>query len=140
MLSLHLLQSTSDQEDAVLYAYIGAPVPTAVMPEQSASWAYPHPGWDGEKNAPTAVNVLLGRVHLSGRVDALGRGQRELVGEGMRVYRAVLAFGGSGFGIGVDGVGDVMWWCGGVCFCVAVWRGVGYVLSAGEGVGGQRRC
>jgi alpha-galactosidase len=48
MLSVHPLQSTSDQEDAVFYAYI------------SASWAYPQPGWDDEKNAPVIMNSLLG--------------------------------------------------------------------------------
>jgi alpha-galactosidase len=107
MLSLHQLQSTSDQEDAVLYAYISASAPTVVTPEQSASWAYLQPGWDDEKNVLTVVNTLLGRVHLSGRVDALSRGQRELVREGKT--------GLSGFEGGVGG-GDAA-----LAFGVPVW-------------------
>jgi alpha-galactosidase len=78
MLALHPLQSTSDQEDAVLYAYISAATPTAVAPEQSASWAYPQPEWGDERDALTVVNTLLGRVHLSGRLDALSAGLKEL--------------------------------------------------------------
>ncbi|KAJ5429539.1 Aldolase-type TIM barrel [Penicillium cf. griseofulvum] len=45
MLSVHSLQSTSDQQDPELHAVIAAVSPTAVVPEQSATWAYPQPGW-----------------------------------------------------------------------------------------------
>jgi len=86
MLSVHTLQSTSDQQDPFLYASIAAAAPTAVIPEQSASWAYPQREWDNEKNAFTVVNSLLGRVHLSGRLDALNPQQLELVRDGMKVY------------------------------------------------------
>ncbi len=36
MLGVHTLQSTSDQQDPVLYAAISAALPTAVLPEQGA--------------------------------------------------------------------------------------------------------
>ena len=87
MLAVHTLQSTSDQQDPLLYAAIAAACPTAVVPEQSASWAYPQPQWSDETNAFTVVNALLGRVHLSGRLDLLSAQQSALVDEGLRVYR-----------------------------------------------------
>lgn len=86
MLAVHTLQSTSDQQDPYLYAPVAAAAPTAVLPEQSASWAYPQREWSDEKNAFTVVNSLMGRVHLSGRLDALDSHQLDLVREGMQVY------------------------------------------------------
>jgi alpha-galactosidase len=89
MLAIHTLQSTSDQQDPLLYAPVAAAAPTAVIPEQSASWAYPQPEWTDEKNAFTVVNSLMGRVHLSGRLDALNPQQLDLVREGMEVYCSI---------------------------------------------------
>ena len=60
MLSVHTLQSTSDQQYPHHYAAIAAGVPTAVTPEQSATWAYPQGDWSDETNALTVVNSLLG--------------------------------------------------------------------------------
>ncbi|CZR35765.1 uncharacterized protein FPRO_00112 [Fusarium proliferatum ET1] len=89
MLSVHSLQSTSDQQDPILYAAIAAALPTCVLPEQSASWAYPQPEWSDELNAFTVVNSLLGRVYLSGRIDRLSPSQMELIIEGMDVYKMI---------------------------------------------------
>ncbi|KAF1845870.1 glycoside hydrolase family 36 protein [Cucurbitaria berberidis CBS 394.84] len=89
MLSVHPLQSTSDQEDPVMYASIAAAVFTAVTPEQSATWAYPQKEWDDEINALTVVNSLLGRIHLSGRLDKLSDHQFALISEGMQVYKNI---------------------------------------------------
>jgi alpha-galactosidase len=89
MLAVHSLQSTSDQQDPVRYAAIAAAVPTAVTPEQSATWAYPQPDWDDEKNVITVVNSLLGRVHLSGRLDLLSPYQLDLISSGMKVYKQI---------------------------------------------------
>lgn len=89
MLSVHSLQSTSDQQDPVLYAAIAAALPTSVLPEQSASWAYPQPGWSDELNALTMVNSLLGRVYLSGRLDCLSPSQLSLVIEGLQAYKII---------------------------------------------------
>ncbi|CAH0022250.1 unnamed protein product [Clonostachys rhizophaga] len=61
MLSVHPLQSTSDQQEPSLYAAIAAAIPTAVTPEQSASWAYPQSEWPDEINALTVINSLMGR-------------------------------------------------------------------------------
>jgi alpha-galactosidase len=87
LLVVNTIQSTSDQQDPILYAAVSAACPTAVIPEQSASWAYPQPHWSDETNAFTVVNSLLGRVHLSGRLDLLSREQYGLVRQGMEVYR-----------------------------------------------------
>ncbi|KAF4334825.1 alpha-galactosidase [Fusarium beomiforme] len=89
MLSVHSLQSTSDQQDPVLYGAISAALPTCVLPEQSASWAYPQPEWSDEINALTVVNSLLGRVYLSGRLDRLNLSQMSLIKEGMDVYKNI---------------------------------------------------
>jgi alpha-galactosidase len=86
LLAVHTVQSTSDQQDPILYAAVSAACPTAVLPEQGASWAYPQREWSNEKNAFTVVNSLMGRVHLSGRLDALNGDQFALVREGMKVY------------------------------------------------------
>jgi alpha-galactosidase len=89
MLSTHTLQSTSDQQDPAHYAVIAAAIPTAVLPEQGATWAYAQPDWSDERNALTVTNSLLGRIHLSGRLDALSPKQLELVYEGMDVYKQI---------------------------------------------------
>ncbi|KAM0544216.1 hypothetical protein ACHAPJ_011905 [Fusarium lateritium] len=89
MLSVHSLQSTSDQQDPILYAAIAAALPTCVLPEQSASWAYPQAEWSDELNALTVVNSLMGRVYLSGRLDHLSSRQMNLVTEGMQVYKTL---------------------------------------------------
>ncbi|KAL2831510.1 glycoside hydrolase superfamily [Aspergillus cavernicola] len=89
MLATHALQSTSDQQDPDRYAAIAAALPTAVTPEQSATWAYPQPEWDDETNALTVLNSLLGRIHLSGRLDILQPHQFNIIKEGMDVYRSI---------------------------------------------------
>ncbi|KAF9884588.1 hypothetical protein FE257_001472 [Aspergillus nanangensis] len=89
MLAVHTLQSTSDQQDPDRYAAIAAAIPTAVIPEQGATWAYPQPGWSDELNALTVTNSLLGRIHLSGRLDGLTPHQFDLVKHGMDVYRSL---------------------------------------------------
>ncbi|KAI8300572.1 alpha-galactosidase [Colletotrichum sp. SAR11_240] len=87
MLAVHSIQSTSDQQEPKLYAAIAAACPAAVTPEQSASWAYPQPGWSDEVNALSVVNSMMGRVYLSGRVDQLSDKQLSIVKEGLDVYR-----------------------------------------------------
>jgi alpha-galactosidase len=89
MLAVHSLQSTSDQQDPVRYAAIAAAVPTAVTPEQSATWAYSQPDWNDEKSAITVINSLLGQIHLSSRLDLLTPHQLELISSGMKVYKQI---------------------------------------------------
>jgi len=90
MLAEHPIQSTSDQQDPFRFACVSATIATAIAPEQSASWAYPQPDWSDEMIALTVVNTLLGRVHLSGRIDLLSESQLKLVRHGMTVYKRYL--------------------------------------------------
>ena len=85
------LQSTSDQQDPVRYAAIAAAVPSAVAPEQSATWAYPQPDYSDDLNAFTLINALLGRIHLSGRVDLLDERQRARLKAGLDAYKSYRA-------------------------------------------------
>lgn len=86
-LSIHPVQSTSDNQDPLFTAAIAAAAPTAVTPEQGAVWAYPDPSWTDERIVFTLANALLGRVHLAGRIDLLSDRQMGLVQEGIRAYR-----------------------------------------------------
>ena len=86
-LARHSIQSTSDQTDPERYVSIAAAAPSCVTPEQSAVWAYPQPDWSADVNDLTLVNALLGRVHLSGRVDLLDDTGRESVRHAVRVYK-----------------------------------------------------
>ncbi|XUL93865.1 alpha-galactosidase [Streptomyces galilaeus] len=73
------LLSTSDQQDPLCYAPIAAAAPSAVTPEQGAVWAYPQPEYSQALNSFTMVSSLLGRVHLSGRIDLLAAEQSDSV-------------------------------------------------------------
>ncbi|MER7581167.1 alpha-galactosidase [Kitasatospora sp. NPDC097691] len=91
LLSRLQLQSTSDQQDLLLYPPIAAAAPTAVTPEQGAVWAYPQPGDTLDEVALTMANALLGRVHLSGRLTELEPEARDLVHEAVTVHKSVRA-------------------------------------------------
>ncbi|WP_222124112.1 alpha-galactosidase [Microbacterium paludicola] len=91
LLSLLPLQSTSDNQDPLLYAAIAAAAPTAVTPEQGAVWAYPDRTWSDERIAFTMVNSLLGRIHLGGRLDLLEPAQTGLVREAIDLYGRIRA-------------------------------------------------
>ncbi len=66
MLSRMQLQSTSDQQDPLRYPPIAVAAPMSVLPEQSASWAYPQPDMSDEEIAFTLCTGMLGRLYLSG--------------------------------------------------------------------------
>ncbi|MGI5128168.1 glycoside hydrolase family 36 protein [Pseudonocardia sp. CA-107938] len=88
-LARHSIQSTSDQTDPERYVSIAAAAPASVTPEQSAVWAYPQPDWTTDVNDLTLVNALLGRVHLSGRIDLLDEAGRAAVRAAMDTYKAL---------------------------------------------------
>jgi alpha-galactosidase len=89
MLSRLQLQSTSDQQDYLLYAAIAAAAPAAVLPEQAGNWAYPQPGMSDESIAFAMVNGLAGRLYLSGRLDGMSAHERDLVRAGVDVYKRI---------------------------------------------------
>jgi len=86
-LSVFQLQSTSDQQDFLLYPSIAAAAPMSVTPEQGAVWAYPQPGWPSDAISFTMCNALLGRVHLSGHLDKMSAPEMQLVADAVRVYK-----------------------------------------------------
>jgi alpha-galactosidase len=87
MLATAQLHSVTDQTDFRLMPAIAAPAPLAVTPEQAAVWAYPIPESTDEETAFTMAGALLGRVHLSGKLDRLRPGQTALVAEALAAYR-----------------------------------------------------
>jgi alpha-galactosidase len=52
-------------------------------------WAYPQPEWSRDLNDLTLVNALLGRVHLSGRIDLLDADGRESVLRAVAAYKEI---------------------------------------------------
>jgi len=89
LLSRLQLQSTSDQQDHLRYPPIAAAAPAAIAPEQAAVWAYPQPWFTDDEIAFTMASAMLGRVHLSGHLDQMSPGQRDLVATAVGVYRDI---------------------------------------------------
>ena len=91
LLSRMQLQSTSDQQDYLHYPPIAVAAPMSVLPEQSASWAYPQPEMTDEQLAFVMCTGLLGRLYLSGRLDAMAEHQLRSVRAAVRVFRDIRA-------------------------------------------------
>ena len=89
MLSRLQLQSTSDQQDHLLYAAIAAAAPAALAPEQAAIWAYPQPEFGDDEITFALCNALLGRVHLSGHLDRMTGPQQRLVADAIAAYKQI---------------------------------------------------
>lgn len=90
MLSRLHLQSTSDQQDPVLYASIAAAAPAAMLPEQAGNWAYPAPSMSDDLFTLSLVNGVLGRMYLSGYVNEMSASQRAVVESAVAAHREVL--------------------------------------------------
>jgi alpha-galactosidase len=84
-LARHSITSLTDQQDATLLPPIAAAAPAALPPEQGAMWAYPQ-GSD-EAITLSMVTAMLGRIHLSGRLDLLDEPELALVADAIAVYR-----------------------------------------------------
>ncbi|MFJ6674896.1 glycoside hydrolase family 36 protein [Actinosynnema sp. NPDC091369] len=91
LLSRMQLQSTSDQQDPLRYPPIAVAAPLSVLPEQSASWAYPQPDMADELVAHTLCTGMLGRLYLSGRLDLMTADQLRSVRDAVRVFRDIRA-------------------------------------------------
>ncbi|MFJ2178579.1 alpha-galactosidase [Streptomyces sp. NPDC087851] len=103
------VQSLTDQQDALLLAAVAAAAPVAVPPEQGAVWACPQPEQSDEEIVFTLVSALLGRVHLSGRIDLLPPERLALVTEALdsyRGYRRTLAHAVPSWPLGLPGWRD----------------------------------
>ncbi len=90
MLSRLHMQSTSDQQDPVLYASIAAAAPAAMLPEQAGNWAYPAVDMSDERFVLSLVNGVLGRMYLSGYLNTMSPAQLEVVGAAIAAHRTVL--------------------------------------------------
>ncbi len=91
LLSRMQLQSTSDQQDPLRYPPIAVSAPMSILPEQSASWAYPQPDMSAEEFAFAVCTGMLGRLYLSGRLDTMSGDQVESVRDAVTVYRSIRA-------------------------------------------------
>jgi len=89
LLSIHSIQSTSDQEDYKNYATISANAPTGVTPEQAAVWSYPLRDGDKEETIFNMVNAILLRIHQSGNLAELDAERFALVKEGISCYKKI---------------------------------------------------
>ncbi|MFC6159510.1 alpha-amylase family protein [Kribbella jiaozuonensis] len=90
MLSRLHLQSTSDQQNPLLYATISAAAPAAVLPEQAGHWAYPISGTTREEFTLALVNGVLGRLYLSGHLNQMTAAELELVRSALAAHRDLL--------------------------------------------------
>ncbi|MDX3660055.1 alpha-galactosidase [Streptomyces sp. ID05-26A] len=87
LLSRLHLQSTSDQQNPLLYPPIAAAAPASVLPEQMGVWAYAQPDMAPGEAAFTLATGLLGRLYLSGRLDLMDREQRAVVRDAVTVHK-----------------------------------------------------
>ena len=87
MLARLSLQSTSDQQDGLLYAAVAAGAPASVLPEQAGNWAYPKHGDGTEAAAFTLLNGLAGRLYLSGHLNHFSPAELSLVCDAVALYK-----------------------------------------------------
>ena len=85
----HSIQSSSDQMDYKRYACIAAASPSVITPEQCAVWSYPLREGDREEVIFNMVNALLMRIHQSGHLAELTDERRQLVHDGLKLYRKI---------------------------------------------------
>jgi alpha-galactosidase len=63
----------------------------SVLPEQSASWAYPQPEMSAEEIAFCMVTGMMGRLYLSGYLDRMSPAQVRLVADGIATHKLIRA-------------------------------------------------
>lgn len=104
-LSVHSLQSTSDQTDYRRYPYIAANMLSAVLPEQAAVWSYPvsdvrsaqeyseqAADTTDERIVYNMVNAMLGRIHLASHVELLPESKRAFIREGIAYCKSIAPY------------------------------------------------
>jgi len=89
ILSRLALQSTSDQQDPLLYPPIAAAAPLLMLPEQAANWAYPQPDMSDDLISFCLVTGLTGRLYLSGHLDEMSTAQLDLISRATTSARAL---------------------------------------------------
>ena len=94
-LSIFSLVSTSDQINYLKYPYLAGNLLSAVLPEQSAVWAYPiteeckSEDISDERIYINMINSFLGRMHLASHLERLNEHQLTLVREGVDYYNSL---------------------------------------------------
>ena len=83
------MQSTSDQQDYLLYPPIAVGAPMILLPEQAGNWAYAQPEMTQEQIAFVHVTGLAGRPYYSGHLDRMTDDQRALVREAADTWKAI---------------------------------------------------
>jgi alpha-galactosidase len=86
---LHI-QSTSDQQDPLLYPPIAAGSLLSVLPEQAGHWSYPQPEMSREEMLFTLATGMLGRMYLSGHLDKMTSDQIGTVRDAVSAHRQLL--------------------------------------------------
>lgn len=81
------LQSLTDAWENRFIVQIAAASPTGVLPEQACVWSVPRVEFTPDQIASCMVNTMLRRVHLSGKTAFLSEQQREILHEGVRIYK-----------------------------------------------------
>lgn len=105
LLALMQLQSTSDQQAPLAYPPIAAAAPLGMLPETAGNWAYPQPEMSDEEISFTLCTGLLGRLYLSGHIDAMSTAQRSLVAEAVAAHKRLrtdVAAGHARWPLGLD--------------------------------------
>lgn len=87
MLSHLQLQSTSDQQDPLLYPAIAVGALAHILPEQAANWAYPQATMSDELITFTMCTGLAGRLYQAGLLDRMSPEQLALVRAGVDVHK-----------------------------------------------------
>ncbi|GAB3795143.1 hypothetical protein GCM10028798_03410 [Humibacter antri] len=87
MLGTLQLQSTSDQQDVLLYPAIAVGALGHILPEQAGNWAYPQPTMTDEEIVFAMVAGLAGRLYLAGVLSRMTDEQLDLVAAGVAVHQ-----------------------------------------------------
>ncbi|KAF4408327.1 alpha-galactosidase [Streptomyces lycii] len=90
MLSRLHLQSTSDQQNPLLYPPVAAAAPASVLPEQAGNWTYAQQDMTEEEAAFTLATGVLGRLCLAGRLDLMAPARLALVREAVAAHKGLL--------------------------------------------------
>ncbi|PZF66364.1 alpha-galactosidase [Curtobacterium sp. MCBD17_013] len=88
MLGTLQLQSTSDQQDPLLYPAIAVGALAHVLPEQAGNWAYPQPTMSDEEIVFAMGAGLAGRLYLAGVLSGMDDDQLALVGAAVEAHQA----------------------------------------------------
>lgn len=81
------IQSISDATHSNEFAHMSVTAPTAVLPEQAGIWVAPSNNNSLNENSLAAVNGMLNRMYLSGRIDLLRDEDFASLKAGVELYK-----------------------------------------------------